>query len=158
MIKKTVAALFALALVPAVFAAPASAAAGIKIGILKCRIDGGWGYVLGSSKTLRCSFKPRHGRRPERYSGSITKLGADIGKTTGSYVLWAVFAPGSIGHGALEGRYFGATGEATLGVGAGANVLLGGLHRTITLQPVSLQLQTGLNVAGGIAALTLNVE
>ena len=158
MIKKTIAALFCLAVLPAVAAAPASAAAGIKIGVLKCRIDGGWGYILGSSKTLQCSFKPRYGRRPEHYTGAITKIGADIGITQGSYVLWAVFAPGRIGHGALEGHYFGATGQATVGVGAGANVLLGGFNRTISLQPLSLQIQTGLNVAGGIASLSLNVE
>jgi hypothetical protein len=67
-----------------------------------------------------------------------------------------VFAPTTgLAPGALAGSYAGATASATVGVGAGANVLIGGSNRTISLQPVSIEGNTGLNVAAGIGAITL---
>jgi hypothetical protein len=128
----------------------------LKVGVLKCKIEGGFGFVLGSNKPVDCIFKRGRHRAPEHYAGSITKIGADIGITTGSYLYWGVFAPGRVGPNALAGFYFGATGEATLGFGPGANVLVGGFANSINLQPVSLQYQTGLNVAGGVAGLSLS--
>ena len=38
--------------------------------------------------------------------------------------------------------------SATVGVGLGANVLVGGSGNSIALQPVSIEGTTGLNVAG----------
>ena len=66
-----------------------------------------------------------------------------------------VFAPGNIAPGALAGTYAGATASATVGVGAGANVLLGGSSKQITLQPVSVEGSVGLNVAAGIGEVEL---
>jgi hypothetical protein len=57
--------------------------------------------------------------------------------------------------GALTGGYAGGTASATVGVGIGANALIGGSGNTIALQPLSIQGSTGLNVAAGIAAITL---
>jgi hypothetical protein len=57
--------------------------------------------------------------------------------------------------GALAGNFVGATGSATVGVGVGANVLVGGSNRTISLQPISIEGSTGLNVAAGIGAISL---
>ena len=131
-------------------------AGGVKVGILKCKVDGGFGLIITSTKSVDCVFKPRRHRWRDHYTGSITKIGADVGFTNGSYIVWTVFAPGSLKRGSLEGMYLGATGEATVGVGVGANVLLGGFNRSVNLQPVSFQGQTGLNVAGGIAGLSLN--
>lgn len=130
-------------------------AGGVKVGMLKCKIDGGYGLIITSTKNVECVFKPKRHRWRDHYTGSITKIGADVGFTNGSYVLWTVFAPGSLQRGSLEGSYFGATGEVTAGVGVGANVLLGGFRHSVNLQPVSLQGQTGLNVAGGVAGLSL---
>lgn len=135
-------------------AAPAGAEADVKIGLLKCEIDGGVGFIVGSQKAINCTFRQGRGIR-EHYSGTITKFGADIGMTTGSHLVWGVFAPGQVGPGALAGFYIGATGEATVGVGPGANVLFGGFENSVNLQPLSLQGQMGLNVAGGIAGLRL---
>ena len=70
-------------------------------------------------------------------------------------MTWAVFAPGRINRGALAGSYGGASAQATIGVGLGANVLVGGFKRTIALQPLSIQGQKGLNIAAGIAGLSL---
>jgi hypothetical protein len=57
--------------------------------------------------------------------------------------------------GALAGEYGGASAEATVGAGLGANVLVGGSDRTVSLQPVSVQGQAGLNLAVGVSGLTL---
>ena len=69
---------------------------------------------------------------------------------------WAVFAGGKTKRGALAGSYGGASAEATVGVGLGANVLVGGFKKSIALQPLSIQGQEGLNIAAGIAGLSLN--
>jgi hypothetical protein len=133
---------------------PAPAAAGVKVGMLTCQIDGGVGLIIVSSKTLDCVY--RGGRRHERYEGTIRKFGVDVGITANSAFVWAVFAPGKTKRGGLEGYYAGASAEATAGLGLGTNVLIGGFKRTINLQPVSIQGQTGLNVAAGLAGLRLD--
>ncbi len=136
-------------------AAVPAQAGGVKVGILKCKITGGFGLFVTSTKDVECVFRPRLHRWRDHYAGSITKIGADVGFTNGSYLVWTVFAPGSLERGSLAGRYLGASGEATAGVGVGANVLLGGFRNSVNLQPLSFQGQTGLNVAGGIANLSL---
>lgn len=138
-------------------AAPATTAqAGIKIGVLSCGIGGGIGWIVASSKSVDCVYQPASGGRVEHYQGRIGKLGVDIGITNQSVLVWAVFAPGRMGPGGLEGAYGGATAEATVAVGLGANVLVGGFENSINLQPVSVQAQTGINVAAGLAGLRLN--
>jgi hypothetical protein len=134
---------------------PAQAQAGARIGTLSCNVAAGWGFIFGSSKALRCVFSGGPGRI-EHYAGSISKFGVDIGYTQGGVLVWAVFAPSTnVGPGALSGSYVGATGSATVGVGAGANVLIGGSGRSVSLQPLSIEGNTGLNVAAGIGAITL---
>ncbi len=134
---------------------PALAQAGVRVGTLSCNVAGGWGFVFGSSKALHCTLTPGPGR-PEHYAGSISKFGVDIGYTQGGVLVWAVLAPSTnLAPGALAGNYVGATASATAGVGAGANVLVGGSNRSISLQPVSIEGNTGLNVAAGIGAITL---
>jgi hypothetical protein len=128
----------------------------VKAGTLNCDVSGGIGLIIGSHKTMSCRFDPvAPGWLPEAYSGSIGKLGIDLGATTRGQMVWAVFAAGSPAPGALAGDYAGATAEATFAVGLGANVLVGGSHRSIALQPVSISGQTGLNLAAGVAVLRL---
>ena len=143
-----------LAPIAGALALPAYAASGVKIGSLNCTVAGGVGLILGSSKGMNCIFHPVGGE-PEDYTGSVTKLGIDIGITGTTYIAWAVFAPGRVNRGALEGSYSGASAEASIGLGLGANVLLGGSRRSIALQPISVQGQTGLNIAAGIARMDL---
>jgi len=137
-------------------AAPAQAAPhGVKVGTLACHVSSGWGFVFGSSRDLHCNFSPNH-HGIERYTGSISKFGVDIGYTDGGELIWAVFAPSSdVRAGALEGDYAGATANVTVGVGLGAHVLVGGLDKSIALQPLSIEGNSGLNVAGGIGAISL---
>lgn len=133
----------------------AQAGSGAKIGVLSCNVAGGVGLIIGSSKRVDCIYRPAGGGRAEHYSGSIGKLGIDIGVTDRTVLAWAVFAPGKLSKGALKGNYTGASAEATVVVGLGANVLVGGFKKGINLQPLSVQAQTGLNVAGGVGSLHL---
>ncbi len=127
----------------------------VKTGYLTCHEASGWGFVFGSSRDLRCSYS-NNGGRVEYYSGTISKFGADIGYLKSSVILWAVAAPTKdLKTGALTGHYGGVAASATLGVGGGANVLIGGFDQSIALQPVSVEGQNGLNVAAGVAALNL---
>ena len=146
----------AVAVTGLAIASTASAApAGVKVGTLTCNVAGGMGFVFGSSKELRCSYEPTKAV-VEHYAGSISKWGVDIGYTSKAKLIWAVFAPASdVRPGALEGEYAGATAQATVGVGLGANVLVGGLDKSIALQPLSVSGQTGLNVAAGIGSISL---
>lgn len=151
---RTLATFATLFIIPA--SAPVEAKSGVNVGVLSCEVEGGIGLILGSSKDATCVFEKSGGGR-ERYVGNISKLGIDIGITEESYISWAVFAPGEIGRGALAGSYGGASAEVTAGLGLGANVLVGGLEKSIALQPVSVQGQTGLNVAVGITDFTLEL-
>lgn len=139
-----------------VSSAPAFAQAQrVKSGTLTCDISGGIGLIITSHKDVTCMFTPSQPGPREVYVGGINKFGLDLGATAGGEMVWAVYAPTTRRFGALAGSYTGATAEATVGAGLGANVLLGGSDRTIALQPLSVQGQAGLNVAAGVAELTL---
>jgi hypothetical protein len=130
---------------------------GVKIGYLDCTIGGGIGYVLGSAKEIECDFRSSlSGERSDHYSGAIKKLGVDVGFTTQSRLIWAVFAPtAGYHHGSLGGIYRGATAEATVGAGIGTNVLFGGTAGSIHLQAISVTGQIGLNLAATGTSMTL---
>jgi hypothetical protein len=147
--------LAAVAAMPAMIAASAAAEERTQVGELRCDVSGGVGLIVGSQQTLNCTFLPAVPGPAEHYIGTLTKLGVDIGVSTGGVMVWTVVAPTDRRAGALAGSYGGATAEATLGAGGGANVLLGGSNRTIQLQPLSLESGTGLNLAAGVAGIDL---
>jgi Protein of unknown function (DUF992) len=127
----------------------------VRVGGLTCDAAPRVGLVVGSLQHLRCVFSSNAAGRCS-YGGSIGRVGLDVGVTGGGRLLWAVFAPTShVGCGSLRGSYVGASGSASLGVGLGANVLVGGSHRTISLQPLSVEGQVGVNLALGVSRLTL---
>jgi len=141
---------------PPTTSAPVS---GVQVGVLTCNVAGGFGFVFGSSRSVNCTLAPAGGGPPQHYAGSIDRFGVDIGYLQGGVLIWTVFAPtANLVPGSLAGRYGGVTGSATVGVGLGANVLVGGSANSIALQPVSIQGTTGLNVAAGIAAMTLTYQ
>jgi hypothetical protein len=154
--KLRVASIFAAALaLAAASATPAAAQGGVKVGTLTCNVSGAWGFIFGSTRTLACTFVGAGGR-VEYYSGQINRFGVDIGYTQGGVLIWTVFAPtANLAPGALAGTYAGGTASATVGVGVGANALIGGSGNTVSLQPLSLEANRGLNVAAGIAGMTL---
>jgi hypothetical protein len=134
----------------------AQQAGGTKVGVLTCNTSASLGLIVGSHQKLRCGFRPDAGGPPENYTGYINRLGLDLGIKAGGVMAWGVFAPASgYHHGALAGKYVGGSGSASLGVGLGANALIGGSHRSIALQPLSVEGQVGVNLALGVAGLTL---
>jgi hypothetical protein len=141
----------------ALAAAPAAGQAGINIGTLTCNVSGSIGYIITSAKSMACTFSPADGP-PQHYSGVIRKYGLDIGYSGEAVMTWVVFAPGSVSRGALQGSYAGASAEISAGLGLGANALVGGFDGSVALQPLSIQGQTGLNVAAGVASLELRAE
>lgn len=148
----------AAALGALVMSVPAQAAdSGVNVGTLSCGVASGWGFVFGSSKDLHCVFR-QNNKRNTHYNGTINKFGVDIGYTEGGVLIWGVIAPTSdVAPGALDGSYVGVSASATVGVGAGANVLVGGFGKSISLQPLSVSGNEGLNVAGGIGSINLHL-
>ena len=128
-----------------------------RTGVLTCDVSAGLGLILGSQKEVACTFAPEGPARREDYGGVITKIGLDVGLIGGGVMIWAVFTRTVAGPGFLAGDYVGVSGEASVGAGLGANILVGGSNRTVTLQPVSVQGQIGLNFAVGVAALHLGL-
>jgi len=150
-----------LALAAMIFApALASAQGWTQIGGLSCQVDPNVGFVIVGHQSMRCIYTPAQTNPPQgppqSYDGALNTVGLSIGVSAGSALAWAVFAPTTgVPAGALAGEYVGVTGTAAVGVGGGANVLLGGSNRTIALQPVSLQGSIALNVVAGVSSLTL---
>jgi hypothetical protein len=148
--------LVAAAAVATALAAPASAQQSTKVGVLTCKTSASIGLIVGSHRRIRCRFNPDNGGPPENYSGSINRVGIDLGVTAGGVMAWGVIAPASgVPHGALAGNYGGASGDISLGLGVGANAMVGGSHRSFALQPLSVAGQVGVNLALGVAGLTL---
>ena len=141
------------------FAASAHAdPGGVKAGVLPCQVSSGWGLIFGSSKDLNCTFENGSGREDD-YVGTINKYGVDVGYHNGGVIVWAVFAPSAdLAPGSLTGNYGGVTAGAAVGVGAGANALVGGSNNTVALQPVSIEGMTGLNIAAGVASISLTAK
>ena len=127
----------------------------VQVGVLECRGGASIGFVVGSVTNLGCVLRIE-GVPEDRYIATIRKVGLDLGITQETALAWAVYAPvNRLGPGDLSGNYAGAQGSASLGVGAGGNMLVGGSNNTIALQPLSLQGQVGINVAAGLESLEL---
>ena len=156
--KKGLAALTSLLLAVAISSPARGQGLTTKTGLLTCHVARGFGWIVGSSRTAQCEYHPTGGT-VERYSGTISKIGIDIGYLAPIVLVWAVIAPSSVpSSGALAGNYFGGTAQAAVGIGAGVNVLLGGFDKSIALQPVSIEGDTGLYLGLGIAALSLTFQ
>ena len=152
MIKKLLLALVATLLL----AGAAEAQSRIKVGVLTCDVEAGIGLIVVSSKRIACEFEGEDGSY-ETYTGTIRKFGLDVGFTAVTKIAWIVFAAADtpVRGKYLAGRYVGASGEATVGLGLGANWLVGGSNKSLALQPWSIQGQAGLNLSLAFAGLTL---
>lgn len=139
-------------------AAPAFAAennAGVEIGKLTCSVDGETKFIVGSNATLNCTFESVDGDT-SLYTGKVSQYGLDIGTTSKGTLVWGVLAPSTdMDKGALEGEYGGVTAGASLGAGLKANALVGGLDKSIALNPLSVESQTGTNLTLGVSQLSL---
>jgi len=147
----------AAAAIIAFVASPANAQAPrLEVGTLRCSLSSSIGLVVGSQRNVSCIFSSDFAP-DEAYEGRMTRVGLDLGFTTGGRIIWSVFATTNRYAGMLSGRYVGATAEASVAVGLGANVLVGGSRRSVALQPVSVQGQTGFNIAAGEGELRLRL-
>jgi hypothetical protein len=157
MFKKSVFAMAGLAVGTLALQAPAHADATVKAGLMTCHEASGWGLVFGSTRELHCVYSG--GDKTEKYSGRISKFGVDIGYLHSGIIVWAVLAPtADLAPGALAGDYGGVTAGASYGVGGTANVLVGGSAKSIALQPVSVEGVQGVNLAAGVAAISLKYQ
>ena len=146
-------ALAALAAMPAL-ATPA-AAQNLQVGVLTCDVSKGTSLFVEQKQSMRCTFKHTDGS-VERYGGRIKEYGLSLGNPGPAHLVWAVFSPSkNVKAGALQGSYGGVTAGASVGVGMGANVLLGGFQKSFTLQPLSMSGEQGVNLALGIANVVL---
>ena len=128
----------------------------IQVGTLTCSVSAGVGLIVGSQRNVNCLLKGQPGEPEEAYTGTMTRVGLDIGVTTGGAIIWAVFSDTNRYAGMLAGTYTGASAEVSVAAGLGANVLVGGSNRTVALQPLSVQGQVGLDIAAGIGQLELH--
>jgi Protein of unknown function (DUF992) len=126
----------------------------VRAGVLQCDVSAGIGLILGSTRQVDCTFRPTRGRA-ERYVGAIRRVGIDLGATARGVMVWSVVATARPGPASLSGRYVGASADASVGVGLGANALVGGSNRSVALQPISVGAQVGVNAALGVAELDL---
>jgi hypothetical protein len=131
----------------------------IRAGTLTCKGKGGVGLIIGSQQQLDCTYSPASGAPNRRLKGKITNIGLDIGIKGPSVIVWAVLgSSSSLPAEALSGQFAGVAADASLGLGAGAQVLLGGNKKSVVLQPLSVKGETGINIAVGVAGLTLMQE
>jgi hypothetical protein len=139
------------------FATEASSQGRAKVGTLTCNLAPTVGFIVGSQQRMSCRYTPEGPFPPEVYFGTLSTVGLDIGVKGGGRLVWAVFAPTSgYPRGALAGTYVGASADVTVGLGLGANALVGGSHRSIALQPLSVEANTGVNLAAGVSQLRLH--
>jgi hypothetical protein len=128
----------------------------LQVGQLTCSLSASVGLLVGSQRNVNCIFRGAPGDPEEAYTGTMTRVGLDVGFTTGGVIAWTVFADTNRYAGMLAGAYGGPTAEVSVAAGLGANVLVGGSRRTVALQPVSVQGQVGLDIGAGISELDLH--
>lgn len=137
------------------FAGSSFAAEHVEVGSLDCDVSAGVGLIVTEHQSVTCAFKPTGSGAVENYTGKINEIGIDLGTTTKGKMAWLVYAPASRDKDALAGTYTGVSADAAVGLGLGANALVGGQHGTVSLQPISVKTEEGLNIAVGISALKL---
>jgi hypothetical protein len=128
----------------------------VQVGTLTCSLSAGIGLIVGSQRNVNCILRGQPGEPEEAYTGTMTRVGVDIGVTGGGVIIWTVFADTNRYRGMLAGQYAGASAEVSVAAGLGANVLVGGSSHSVALQPLSVQGQVGLDIAAGIGALELH--
>jgi hypothetical protein len=150
------AALVGLPLLQPTGASAQSDTAKVVAGTLTCKGKGSVGLIIGSKETLTCQFSPAGKSPPQNYTATITRIGLDVGVKGASTMVWTVlYSTDEMPANALEGKYGGVSADASIGVGGGANVLVGGSKDSVLLQPLSVQGQTGINLAVGVSGLSL---
>jgi Protein of unknown function (DUF992) len=123
-----------------------------RVGLLSCDVSAGVGLILIQKQAMSCVFRPDGGGPPERYNGSISEYGLEIGAVAQGHLVWAVSAASQ---GAQAGTYAGMGADVAVVGGAGASALVGGTGRSVSLQPVSVETKMDVNVAAVARTVTL---
>jgi hypothetical protein len=149
--------LLATAALASLLAAPMAAQADTALGILTCKSDGATGYIIGSSENVICDFVPANAAQAtEVYTGTLDNIGLDIGVTGETVMSWNVLADtDAYQPSQLAGTYVGASADASFAAGGGVKLLTGGPNGGLSLQPLSVQAQEGVNAALGVTKFTL---
>jgi hypothetical protein len=131
---------------------------GVKVGVLTCKNipDSNFSLLIHSTTDVECTIE--HSGIEDKYKGEAgVALGVDLNWNRNETLRYTVFAT----HGAdeprgfLAGRFTGVKAGASLGMGGGLQVLVGGGKEHITLQPLVLETTTGMSVHGGLGYLYL---
>jgi hypothetical protein len=132
------------------------ARADVDVGLLSCRSSETASYIIVSNQPFNCVFTPSAGGPVQYYQATVRCVGAQAGFSSNVALGWAVFAPTrSMGPGSLSGVYGGVSAGAAIGVGVGANGLLGA-NNSFALQPVSVEGQSGFNVVATATEVELH--
>jgi len=145
-------------LVCSVFLMPiAASAAQLEVGKLDCDISAGVGMIIETKQDVSCTFTPSPSASGavQSYKGSIDEFGLAIGDVKEGRMVWLVSSIKGQPLDGLQGTYRGVEADASLGLGGGAKVLVGGSKDSVSLQPLSLEGEAGVNVAIGVASLKL---
>ncbi|HMN51107.1 MAG: DUF992 domain-containing protein [Xanthobacteraceae bacterium] len=128
-----------------------------RVGTLECRVAPNVSFIIGSVRHASCAFYPINRGRVHRYRASIERVGLDVNISAGGVLVWAVHAHNRrLYPGDLRGNYTGASGNITLGLGIGGNVLVGGSRNTVALQPLSGEGNVGVGLSVGVGQLRLH--
>ena len=148
---------FLLAIPAAASPANAQVRQRVEVGMMVCTLSPGIGALIGSRRRMACRLDLFSGQRSENYAGTITRFGVDVGATAGGILTWRVFTRTRVSGpgGTIAGNYVGVSADASLGIGGGAKVLVGGSRRSTMLQPLALVGNIGLTLAVGVTGLTL---
>jgi len=151
----------ALAFIALPMLASAGTTEGTRIGLLTCKTVPGsaLSLVIHSTEDVKCTFKDNIGET-EHYKGETgVGLGFDVSFKRETTMVYTVMAANiKAGNHQLAGKYFGGGGSATVGAGVGAQALIGGGRKNISLQPVALSGSTGAGVSGGLTYLYLEAD
>jgi hypothetical protein len=63
----------------------------IQVGSLNCSLSSSVGMLVGSQRNVACILHTDN-VPDESYEGTLTRVGLDIGATSGGKIIWAVFA------------------------------------------------------------------
>jgi hypothetical protein len=137
--------------------APASAQHFERIGTLDCKVAPNVSFIVGSMRSAGCTFYPNNSRQRHRYKADLDRIGIDLNISQGGHLIWAVHAHNKrLYPGDLRGVYRGASANIALGLGLGANVLVGGSSNTIALQPLSGESSIGIGISLGVGEIELH--
>jgi hypothetical protein len=134
---------------------PSAAQARFEAGLLTCEVEAGVALIMSSPRDLHCVFHKSDGLN-EAYGGTLQSVGAEIGVSGRGVIAWTVIAETrELPPGVLAGEFGGVEAGGAAVVGGRGQVLVGGSRRTITLQPVSVEAEIGLNLAIGVTSMEL---